>query len=257
MPKLGLTMEAGRITDWLVPDGAEVSENTAVLLIETDKVETEVEAGGTGILRQSGEVGATYSCGERLGWILEIGESFETPASGEDRSDDRTSTELRAQPLQGEGTVGPDESGRSAPQRTMASPNARRVAANLGVDLDGITGSGPNGRIVSADVESAAASGSSVSTGASGGGAWVGERTTSATSAAGQLADQLGVRLSDISSTSVGPQITREDVLRHARDHLAGSVGRKTPAPALLQKPESVIPLAGMRRTIADRMLSH
>ena len=44
MPKLGLTMEAGTIIDWLVPDGAEVSENTPVLLIETDKVETEVEA---------------------------------------------------------------------------------------------------------------------------------------------------------------------------------------------------------------------
>ncbi len=256
MPKLGLTMEAGTITDWLVPDGAEVSENMAVLLIETDKVETEVEAGGAGILRQSGEVGETYSCGERLGWILEIGESFATPTSGGDRSADRTSTEIRDQPPQGEGTVGPDESGRSAPQRTMASPNARRVAVNLGVDLDGITGSGPNGRIISADVELAASSGPSVSAGAPGCGAWAGERTTSATSAARQLADQLGVRLSDISSTSVGPQITREDVLRHARDHLAGLVGRKTPAPALLQKPESVIPLAGMRRTIADRMLS-
>ena len=87
MPKLGLTMEAGTIIDWLVPDGAEVSEKTPVLLIETDKVETEVEAGGSGVLQRSGDVGETYPCGTRLGWILEIGESPpHPPAKKSERS---------------------------------------------------------------------------------------------------------------------------------------------------------------------------
>ncbi len=148
MPKLGLTMESGTIIDWLVPDGAEVSENMPVLLIETDKVETEVEAGGAGILQRSGRVGETYSCGERLGWILEIGESLAKLTGGEDRPAGRTNTQTPTLPLQGESTVEPRESGNSTPHRLVASPNARRIAANLGIDLAEITGSGPGGRIV-------------------------------------------------------------------------------------------------------------
>ena len=105
MPKLGLTMESGTIIDWLVPDGAEVSENTPVLLIETDKVETEVEAGSAGILRRSGEVGETYSCGTRLGWILEVGESPTAPTGEEERRVDRTGAQPGTQSRQGEDTV--------------------------------------------------------------------------------------------------------------------------------------------------------
>ena len=256
MPKLGLTMEAGTIIDWLVPDGAEVSENMPVLLIETDKVETEVEAGGAGILQRSGRVGETYSCGERLGWILEIGESLAKLTGGEDRPAGRTNTQTPTLPLQGESTVEPRESGNSTPHRLVASPNARRIAANLGIDLAEITGSGPGGRIVSSDVESAALSGASMLGGAPDRHASIEGRPTSASFAARQLADQLGVQLSAISSASVGQRITREDVLHHTRGLLAGPDGQKTPAPALLQTPTSVIPMTGMRRVIADRMHS-
>ena len=60
MPKLGLTMEAGKILEWLVDDGATVAEGDAVLVIETDKVESEVESSGSGVLHRIGEVGETY-----------------------------------------------------------------------------------------------------------------------------------------------------------------------------------------------------
>ena len=256
MPKLGLTMEAGTIIDWLVPDGAEVSENTPVLLIETDKVETEVEAGSAGILRRSGEVGETYSCGTRLGWILEVGESLTAPTGEEERRVDRTGEQSGTQSRQGEDTVELRESEGDASQRLMTSPNARRVAANLGIDLAEITGSGPGGRIVSSDVESAALSGASMLGGAPDRHASIEGRPTSASFAARQLADQLGVQLSAISSASVGQRITREDVLHHTRGLLAGPDGQKTPAPALLQTPTSVIPMTGMRRVIAERMHS-
>ena len=53
MPKLGLTMESGTILRWLVADGAEVTAGQAVLLVETDKVETEIEASGSGVLAQT------------------------------------------------------------------------------------------------------------------------------------------------------------------------------------------------------------
>src|SRR6478609_594334 len=69
MPKLGLTMEEGTITAWLVPDGTEVTAGMAVMVIETDKVETEVEASASGPLHQRGAVGETFPCGAVIGWI--------------------------------------------------------------------------------------------------------------------------------------------------------------------------------------------
>jgi len=83
-----------------------------------------------------------------------------------------------------------------------------------------------------------------------------GVRPALATFAARQFADQLGVELSTISSTSGGPRLTKEDVVRHIRGLLAGSAGRETLTPVLLQEPKSVIPMTGMRRLIAERMHS-
>src|SRR5690349_6538194 len=74
MPKLGLTMEEGTIVQWLVEDGAEIVAGTPVLLIETDKVETEVEANGGGRLRHAGVAGETFACGAVIGWFMAEGE---------------------------------------------------------------------------------------------------------------------------------------------------------------------------------------
>ena len=57
MPKLGLTMEEATILEWLVPDGGELVEGAAALRIETDKVETEVEAPASGVLHRVGKEG--------------------------------------------------------------------------------------------------------------------------------------------------------------------------------------------------------
>ena len=75
MPKLGLTMEEATIVAWLVPDGSEVDQGAVVLQIETDKVESDVEASGSGVLHITGDVGETYECGDRIGWFLEPGEA--------------------------------------------------------------------------------------------------------------------------------------------------------------------------------------
>ena len=82
MPKLGLTMEAGTILQWLVDDMAMVGDGDPILVIETDKVESEVNASGAGVLKQTGEVGETYDCGVRIGWFLEPGEEPPVDTSG-------------------------------------------------------------------------------------------------------------------------------------------------------------------------------
>src|SRR3954467_4440417 len=133
MPKLGLTMEEGKVVEWLFPEGATVDAGAAALVVETDKVETEVEAPASGRIHRIAEVGGTYRCGERIALLLDDDESSE---SG-------TSDAINA------------TADRNAP-RILSSPNARRVAAALGVDLSTVPGTGPNGRIVSEDVEHAA-----------------------------------------------------------------------------------------------------
>ena len=243
MPKLGLTMEAGTIIEWLVPDGAEVQAGTAVLLIETDKVETEVEASGSGLLHQTGVVGQSYDCGVGIGWFLADGETppaptAATPAVTPPPAEPGGSVPAPAVP----GVVAPTAGG-----RLLASPNARRLAAERGIDLARVRGTGPGGRIVSEDLDQPLTA--PAAPGPVAGGAGV-----PATAAARQLADLLGVDLAAVDS--IDGRRTRDDVARHVRERLAAGTGAAEPvadAP-LSQTPTSIIPLRGMRGTIADRM---
>ncbi len=73
MPKLGLTMEEATIIEWLVADGAPVENEQPIMLIETDKTETEVGAPGAGRLHQIGVPGQTFACGELVGQVLAEG----------------------------------------------------------------------------------------------------------------------------------------------------------------------------------------
>ncbi len=69
IPKLGVSMTEGTLIEWLVADGDQVSEGQPLYLIETDKVENEVEATASGTVRLTGEEGETYPVGESIGEI--------------------------------------------------------------------------------------------------------------------------------------------------------------------------------------------
>lgn len=269
MPKLGLTMEAGTIIGWHVPDGAEVTKGMAVLAIETDKVESDVEASASGRLHQIGAPGETFGCGARIGWFLAEGE--EPPADSTAGSPATASGSAAA----GAGATSAPAAVAGAPargegNRILSSPNARRVAAELGVDLAAVAGSGPGGRIVSEDVQTFA-SALPAPARAPGAGALV-----TATVAARRLADLLGVDIAAVGRTGVDPRVTRDDVASHVRQQLAGPAPASTPPPQApgrrrsggrarpsgsgtalpppSQTPMGVVPMRGMRRTIASRM---
>lgn len=69
IPKLGVSMTEGTLVEWLVTDGAAVVAGDALYRLETDKVENEIEAPVAGVVRLSGEEGATYSVGTQIGSI--------------------------------------------------------------------------------------------------------------------------------------------------------------------------------------------
>ena len=249
MPKLGLTMEEGTILQWLVEDETEVAAGQAVLIIETDKVETEVEASGSGILKQFGEVDETYPCGTLIGWFLEHGETPpepQNPASGGSQHSSSTDSQ-RAQTTKPEKSpVLNDQTG-----RILASPSAKRLARELGIDLATISGSGPRGRIVNSDVELAAANPPTTAHASTKYGSQL-----LASFAARNLADLIGIELDAIEPAGPDRRITRLDVIQHIQGLIAPAP-QEPPTPelaALSQTPSEVIPMTGMRGTIARRM---
>ena len=234
MPKLGLTMEEGTILDWLVTDGAEVEQGTAVLTIETDKVASDVEASRSGVLHITANAGDTFACGARIGWFLEPGEA---PPVDDEQPTGRAPASRT--PAVGSAAAPPPRRAGNDGARLFASPNARRVAVGRGVDLSRLVGSGPGGRIVSEDVLAARAEGVN----------------SAATFAARRTAARLGVDLRDVRAGGPDPRIDRADVERHVREQMA-LVRPITPPPEgpLPQTPSSNIALVGMRGTIAARM---
>ncbi len=69
IPKLGVSMTEGTLVEWLVSDGDQVTEGQSLYVVETDKVESEVEATASGTVRIAGEEGETYAVGDSIGEI--------------------------------------------------------------------------------------------------------------------------------------------------------------------------------------------
>jgi pyruvate dehydrogenase E2 component (dihydrolipoamide acetyltransferase) len=273
MPKLGLTMEEGTILEWLVEDGTEITQGMAVLRIETDKVESDVESPGAGRFHRVGNQGDTYPCGALIGYLLADGEA---PPVAQVSAPAATATPAASAPVASSAPVAAVTSSLAAPRREgrlFASPNARRVAKELGIDIETVVGSGPEGRITSEDVEEAHKNPSARrATGAPA--IAVAPILSSngnvlATAAARQLAELLGVDLAQVPYDATDGRVTKDGVAAFVRAQLAGSRSPGTPAtPATTtstatvvlapasQTPTSIKKISGMRGTIAKRMQS-
>ena len=166
MPKGSDTMEEGKVLKWLKNEGDAISTGDAIVEIETDKVNMEVEAMGSGVLRKIiVPAGAAVPVGELMGIIAKADEDisgFLKPAAAAPAGHAAPSpapASAKAAPA-AVATAVPAVGGtlREAPApanggRIFASPLAKRMAKDLGFELAQIAGSGPNGRIVRQDVE--------------------------------------------------------------------------------------------------------
>ena len=177
MPALSPTMEEGTLAKWLVKEGDTVKSGDIMAEIETDKATMEFEAVDEGVIGKVlvAEGTDNVKVGAVIAILLEEGEDAsaidaapkkaETPEPADDQfkgkpdATDPNKTGSEAAPA----PAGTSDHGRPAGAgaaqsdggRVKASPLARRIAADKGLDLSGVTGSGPNGRIVKADVENA------------------------------------------------------------------------------------------------------
>ena len=153
MPRLSDSMEEGTIVRWLKRDGDEVARGEELVEIETDKATMAYESDTAGMLRITAQEGATLPVGARIAVIGDDdSESSEVAAPAAVELPEPAATPAAS------GETAPAASApatRSSGERVKASPIARRIAGETGVDLDSLAGSGPGGRIVKADVESA------------------------------------------------------------------------------------------------------
>jgi pyruvate dehydrogenase E2 component (dihydrolipoamide acetyltransferase) len=147
MPPLGQTTEELKILKWLKSEGDRVELGEALLQVETDKADLEVESYFAGVLlRQLAKEGEVVSVGDLVAYLGEAGE--ETPAV-RPAEDDRISPQVPATESQVEVNRQPLP---AVPGKVLASPRARQLAKLHDVDLSSVQGSGPSGRIELEDV---------------------------------------------------------------------------------------------------------
>lgn len=161
MPALSPTMEEGTLAKWLVKEGDEVSSGDLLAEIETDKATMEFEAVEDGVIGKilvpEGSEGVAVN--SPIAVLLEDGESADdigasaatAPVAAAESTPESTTDTASAAPA----PAAPAAPVAADGNRIFASPLARRIAANKGLDLSTIQGSGPRGRIVKADVEGA------------------------------------------------------------------------------------------------------
>ena len=166
LPRLGQGMESGTIVKWLKSEGDQVEKGEALYELDTDKVTQEVEADASGVLLKIAVAEGEVPVGRTIAVIGEQGESVEV---GEDEQEEGSPARAREQErergreasTQGEMSeqVTQIREPQSGNGRVKASPLARRIARERGVDLRNVAGTGPEGRVVAEDVERAAATG--------------------------------------------------------------------------------------------------
>ena len=157
MPQMGYDMEEGTVVRWLKKENSEVTKNEPIAEIETDKAIVEFESETSGILLKIvATEGSIIPVGQTIAIVGQNGEAIDELNQG---NDPKVEVEISpdSTPIVNEEIVPkntPDLSSVNPPTNVLATPIARRLADELGIQLNTLTGSGPGGRVTKKDVES-------------------------------------------------------------------------------------------------------
>ncbi|WP_420961186.1 acetoin dehydrogenase dihydrolipoyllysine-residue acetyltransferase subunit [Brucella sp. IR073] len=164
LPKVDMDMETGRISRWYARDGEAVTKGQLLFEIETDKAAMEIDAPATGTLRDvSAAEGVSVPVGKAVAWIFAEGEEYKAPSSplagevSEERTEGGGKGSALRLPVDAHPAPPPPGPTGHPPRKgegeVRATPLARRLAAEAGLQLSDIPGSGPKGRTTRKDVE--------------------------------------------------------------------------------------------------------
>ena len=237
MPQMGYDMHEGKVVRWLKKEGEEVIRGEVIAEIETDKATVDYEAYTGGVMAKIvAEVGATIPVGQLIAVITAPGEAIPedilTDAAVAASADSPAPATVEAPAPAADAAADDGE--------VRASPLARRLANERGIDLSTLNGTGPGGRITEADIPEQGAPAAAVN------------GYVKASPLAKRLARERGIDLSTLTGTGPGGRITEVDVPEHAAPAAAPApapVSNGSAAPADLTS-ESV-ELSRMRQAIA------
>lgn len=239
MPKLGVDMAEGEIIEWKKAEGDTVAEGDVLLEIMSDKTNMEIEAEDSGVLlkitRQAGE---TVPVTETIGYIGEAGEDITEAASSEPAPVAKAAPAPTAAP---EATLAP-AAAIAKPQgqggKVRATPAARRLAREQGVDLGLVPGSGPKGRVHAEDVENFKGA------------------QPKATPLARKMAEAEGIDLATITGSGFAGKVKKEDILAvlAAKQPVAAAAPVKEEKVIELPEGVEIKPMSAMRKAISKGM---
>jgi pyruvate dehydrogenase E2 component (dihydrolipoamide acetyltransferase) len=257
MPQMGFDMTEGVVANWLKAEGDTIQKGEPIAEIETDKTTMQIEAFASGVLTKIiAPAGAKVPVGTTIGIISAPGEAAPAPVTAPQVASSAPASTEVATPAKAINNAA-----------VNATPVARRVADQMGIDLSQVKGSGPDGQVTKADVESytapkaqpVAAVAPAVSTG-----------RIIATPVAKKIASERGVDLRQVKGSGPEGRIVLADVEGAAGKGTAPmaitpqpiaqvAVAAPTPQPLVTPAPVAVggkkrIPLTRIRQTIAQRM---
>ena len=168
LPRLGQGMEMGTIVRWLKGEGDPVEKGEPLYELDTDKVTQEVEAEASGVLLKIAVQEGEVPVGQTVAVIGQAGEDVSFADAGAPASAEKPAEAPAREPEREEGREAAAEAAQAEPAtaassaatnggRIKASPLARRIARERGIELSTVRGTGPEGRIVAEDVERAQA----------------------------------------------------------------------------------------------------
>ncbi len=242
MPSLGADMDEGTIVQWLVAPGDTVERGQIVAVVDTAKAAIEIEAFEAGVIEEIlVDPGVRVPVGTPLAKIAAAGA-------------DEAPSEARPQPSSREA---PSAQGRP-PERPRAAPPLRHLAHQLGVDLDDVTGTGPDGRVTHGDlVRAAGAPAPPIPAGGGGAG------RLRATPRARRIAAERGIDLSRVVASTSSGVVVGEDVEASAAEATTAPVAEALTAPAVEaatapaaatgEERETVPPAPGLADVAGDR----
>ncbi|KAL3805097.1 hypothetical protein HJC23_003325 [Cyclotella cryptica] len=264
MPALSSTMKEGKVVSWLKSEGDKVEAGEAIMVVESDKADMDVEA------FEDGYVAAIITGEERLLALIAANEAdipalkayaatlggAPAAASPVAAAPAATAAPAKAAPK----VAAAPSAAASAGGRVVASPLAKKMAQEMGVDISTVAGTGPGGRITAADIQNAAAGGGAApakKAAAPSKPKWTpAPGVIAATPTARALAKKAKIDLSSIQGTGEFGRVTVDDVKMATGEKKPARKAAAAGVSAPVEMPEGLVPFTGMQRAVSNNMVA-
>jgi len=268
MPALSSTMKEGKVVSWLKSEGDEISAGEAIMVVESDKADMDVEAFEDGFLAaiiteegESGAVGAPVALIAQEESDIPALQAYAATLSGAPvpaaAASATPAAAATAAPAKAQTPAVPAT---ASGERVVASPLARKKAEELGVDLSTVAGTGPAGRVTASDVEataSGAAPAAKKAAAAPTKPAWTpAPGVIAATPTAKALAKKTKIDINTIQGTGQFGRVTADDVKMATGEKKPERKRASSPGQEPVEMPEGSVPMTGMQRAVSNNMVA-